>query len=432
MGPGRWPRDDETMDILSLQFLSALLAIVVIDLVLAGDNAIVIALAARSVPRHLQKRAILWGAVGALVVRTSMTLVVVWLLKIPGLLFVGGCLLVWIAYRLLLPDDPEEGTSASSGSQSFWGALRTIVIADTIMGLDNVLAVAGAAHGSFVLVVLGLLISIPIVIWGSTLILGVVERYPAFVYFGAGVLAWTAVKMMTAEPQLTEYFTAHRIIIPLLYFLVVAGVLWSGFARNHHTLESRIHARLTSSARPRATAAPDTKGETAMQKVLVPVDGSRNALHAVRHVIGEFLKKPDFEVHVLNVRPPFSRHIARFVSKNDRDSYHRDQAEQVLGPIRKMLDDFRIPHAMHTRLGHKAEMIAEEARRLRCDRIVLGTARKNSLTRMVEASVTNKVLDLTSVPVEVVVGDSVSALERYGIPVGIGAGIGALLFLAVD
>ncbi|MEO8755678.1 MAG: universal stress protein [Casimicrobiaceae bacterium] len=169
-----------------------------------------------------------------------------------------------------------------------------------------------------------------------------------------------------------------------------------------------------------------------MQKVLVPVDGSRNALHAVRHVIDAFAQTPDFEVHVLNVQPPFSRHIARFVRKQDRDSYHRDQAEQVLGPIRTMLDDFRIPHTMHTRLGGKAETIADEARRLQCDRIVLGTARKNSLTRMVEASVTNRVLDLTSVPVEVVVGDSVSKLERYGIPAGIGAGLGALLYLAVD
>jgi YjbE family integral membrane protein len=424
------------MDILSAQFLSALLAIIVIDLVLAGDNAIVIALAARSVPRDLQKRAILWGTVGAIVVRTSMTLVVVWLLKVPGLLFVGGCLLVWIAYRLLLPDEVEEGAPKPGAAQSFWSALRTIVIADTIMGLDNVLAVAGAAHGNFLLVVLGLLVSIPIVIWGSTLILRFVERYPAFVYFGAGVLAWTAVKMMTAEPHLIEYFTAHRLIIPLMYLLVVGGVLWSGFVRNHHTLESRISARLKGFVRQRAaeaTAAVNVaKGETTMQKVLVPVDGSRNALHAVRHVIDQFVKAPDFEVHVLNVQPPFSRHIARFVSSGDRDSYHREQAEQVLGPIRKMLDDFRIPHAMHTRLGRKAEMIAEEARRLRCDRIVLGTARKNSLTRMVEASITNQVLDLTTVPVEVVVGDSVSKLERYGIPAGIGAAIGALVFLAAD
>ena len=419
-----------------MQFLSALMAIIVIDLVLAGDNAIVIALAARNLPKHLQRRAIVWGTLGAILVRTSLTLVVVWLLQVPGLLFVGGCLLVWIAYKLLLPEDAGEDVDQLQSTRSLWGALRTVVIADTIMGLDNVLAVAGAAQGSFLLVVLGLLVSIPIVIWGSTLILRFVERYPAFVYFGAGVLAWTAVKMMTSEPTLTEYFAAHGAIVPLLYFLVVAGVLWSGFVRNHHKLESRITARLASAARQRAeeSVAPATvtNGETNMLKVLVPVDGSPNALLAVRHVIDAFAKKRDFEVHVLNVQPPFSRHIARFASKADRNSYHREQAEKVLGPIRDLLDAYSIPHAVHIRLGPKAETIAEEARRLHCDRIVLGTARKNSLTRMVEASVTNRVLDLTTVPVSVVVGDSVSRLERYGIPAGIGAGLGALLFLAAD
>ena len=172
------------------QFLSALLAIIVIDLVLAGDNAIVIALAARGLPAHLQKRAILWGAVGAIAVRSLMTVVVVWLLKIPGLLLVGGALLVWIAYQLLQPDDGASDAH-SPVATGFWGAMRTIVIADAVMGLDNVLAVAGAAHGSYLLVVLGLAISVPIVVWGSTVVLKVVERYPGVVYLGAGVLVWT-------------------------------------------------------------------------------------------------------------------------------------------------------------------------------------------------------------------------------------------------
>ena len=193
------------MDILSTQFLSALFAIVVIDLVLAGDNAIVIALAARNVPKHLQKKAILWGTVGAIVVRTSLTLIVVALLKIPGLLFAGGLLLVWIAYKLLIPEEGDAEGGQVKVADSFWSALRTVVIADTVMGLDNVLAVAGAAHGNFLLVALGLLISIPIVIWGSTLLLRFVERYPAFVYFGSGVLAWTSVKMMTSEPLVAPY-----------------------------------------------------------------------------------------------------------------------------------------------------------------------------------------------------------------------------------
>ena len=169
-----------------------------------------------------------------------------------------------------------------------------------------------------------------------------------------------------------------------------------------------------------------------MLKVLVPVDASRNAQHAVRHVIREFRKSPTFEVHLLNVQAPFSRHVAQFVAKKDRDSYHREQSEAVLAPLVAMLDEFRIPHAEHVKLGPKAQTIADEAKRLQCDHIVMATARKNSLTRMLEASVTNKVLDLTSVPVEVVVGDSVSKLERYGIPVGLGAGLGALALLIAD
>ena len=137
------------MELFSPEFLSALLAIVVIDLVLAGDNAIVIALAARNVPKHLQKRAILWGTAGAIVVRTSMTLIVVWLLKVPGLLFAGGALLVWIAYKLLLPEEENGNGAGTNAAGTFWSALKTIVVADMVMGLDNVLAVAGAAHGSF-------------------------------------------------------------------------------------------------------------------------------------------------------------------------------------------------------------------------------------------------------------------------------------------
>lgn len=169
-----------------------------------------------------------------------------------------------------------------------------------------------------------------------------------------------------------------------------------------------------------------------MVKVLVPVDGSRNAQQAVRHVIAEFQKNPSFEVHLLHVRAPFSKHVARFTPKADREEYHRAEADKVLAPLRQMLADVRLPFAEHVRVGPRAETIADEAKRLGCNHIVVATARKNSLTRMVQASVTNRLLDLTSVPVEVIVGDSVSNLERYGIPVGIGAGLGALVLLAAD
>ena len=157
------------MELFTPEFFTALAAIIVIDLALAGDNAIVIALAARNLPPHLQKRAILWGTFGAIAVRVVMTMAVVWLLGIPGLMAAGGAILVWIAYKLLKPQE-GEGHEVKAAA-TFWGAMQTIVIADAAMGLDNVLAVAGAAHGSFALVVIGLLISIPIVVWGSTLIL---------------------------------------------------------------------------------------------------------------------------------------------------------------------------------------------------------------------------------------------------------------------
>ena len=165
------------MELFSAAWFSALLAIVLIDLVLAGDNAIVIALAARKLPLQLQTKAIIWGTVGAIVVRTVMTVGVVWLLKIPGLMLIGGLGLVWIAYKLLAPD--SGGPSHAPTATTFMGAMKTIVIADALMGVDNVLGVAGAAKGNMDLVVIGLLISVPIVVFGSTLVLKLVERFPS-------------------------------------------------------------------------------------------------------------------------------------------------------------------------------------------------------------------------------------------------------------
>jgi YjbE family integral membrane protein len=200
-------RPHETGDGMELDagFLSALLSIVVIDLALAGDNAIVIALAARDLPPRQRKLAIAWGTVGAIVVRCAMTLAVVWLLGIPGLMAAGGIVLAWIAVKLAKPQ-PAQGGHAVHAAAGFWAAMQTIVVADAAMGLDNVLAVAGAAHGSFALVVAGLVISIPIVIWGSTLILRWVERHPWIVHVGVAVLAWTSAKMIVSEPALAEFF----------------------------------------------------------------------------------------------------------------------------------------------------------------------------------------------------------------------------------
>jgi YjbE family integral membrane protein len=225
------------MELLSPQFFSALAAIIIIDLVLAGDNAIVIALAARRLPRQLQRRAVFWGALGAVIVRTAMTVAVVWLLKVPGLLLAGGLLLVWIAYKLLLPET-ERGRQLEA-SAGFWGAIKTIVVADAVMGLDNVLAVAGAAHGSQLLVVLGLLISIPIVVWGSTLILRWLERFPGLLYVGGAVLAWTAANMIAGEPFVRAWLAGHGRWADALYVVVIGGTLGLAWLRHRRTLTAK-------------------------------------------------------------------------------------------------------------------------------------------------------------------------------------------------
>ncbi len=219
------------MELFSTPWWSALLAIVLIDLVLAGDNAIVIALAARNLPPDLQKRAILWGTVGAIAVRTAMTLIVVWLLKIPGLMLLGGLGLVWIAYKLLVDTggDEHDGPVATT----FWGAMKTIVIADALMGIDNVLGVAGAANGNMTLVVLGMLISVPIVVYGSQLVLQLVERFPIIIHLGAAVLAFTAAKMIVSEKLLADVFNPPAGYADLarwsVYVMCIAGVLGAGW-----------------------------------------------------------------------------------------------------------------------------------------------------------------------------------------------------------
>ena len=219
------------MEFLSSAWWSALLAIVLIDLVLAGDNAIVIALAARSLPQQLQKKAIVWGTVGAIVVRCAMTLGVVWLLKIPGLMLVGGLGLTWIAYKLLADQNSGEHDGPVAGT--FWGAMKTIVVADALMGVDNVLGVAGAAHGAFDLVVVGLLLSVPIMVFGSTLVLKLVERFPLIIHAGAAVLAYTAAHMIIAEPLLDGVFDDHAPVRWLTYGVVIAGVLAAGWWATH-------------------------------------------------------------------------------------------------------------------------------------------------------------------------------------------------------
>ena len=203
-------------------WFSALATIVVIDLVLAGDNALVIGLAARNVPREWQRRVVLWGTAGAIAVRVLLTAVVVWLLKVPAFLLIGGVALVYVGWKLTRDKDVAH---AIQPKQSVRGAIGTIIVADAVMGVDNVLAIGGAAQGSLLLVIIGLAVSIPIVIAGSALVLKWVERYPAILWIGAGVLGWTAAKMIASEPLLRAWFVAYPLARTALYVLIVGGLI---------------------------------------------------------------------------------------------------------------------------------------------------------------------------------------------------------------
>jgi YjbE family integral membrane protein len=211
-------------DFFSAAFVSALFAIVLIDLVLAGDNALIIGLVARNLPANTQRRAILWGTFGAIAVRALMAIVVVYILDMPGFMLAGGLALVWIARKLLTPEESGATSRIVKGpATSFAGALRTIVIADAVMGVDNVLAIGGAAGGSVLLIVLGLAISVPIIVWGSQLVIRLVDRFPSVVLLGGAVLGWTAYSMVVREPLLATWFELHpatKLVAAILIFSI--------------------------------------------------------------------------------------------------------------------------------------------------------------------------------------------------------------------
>lgn len=186
------------LDFTSAAFWLAVGQIILIDIVLSGDNAVVIALACRNLAVDQRKKGIFWGVAGAVSLRVVLTTCAALVMNLPWLKVVGGLLLLWIAVKLMLPED-EEGEDIEA-SAHLWGAVKTIVVADFVMSLDNVIAVAGAAHGSLVLLLFGLAVSIPLIVWSSQLILRWMERYPVIVLFGAALLGYVSGQMIFTDP----------------------------------------------------------------------------------------------------------------------------------------------------------------------------------------------------------------------------------------
>src|SRR5258706_4159136 len=197
------------MELGSPQSWLPLMQIIGVNIVLPGDNAVVIALAARSLPPKQQKQAVLWGSGAAVVMRIVLTIVAVELLQLPYLKLVGAVLLLWIGVQLLVPEHEEEGGAADKSPASMAAAVRTILIADLVMSLDNVIAVAAAAKGSLTLLVVGLLVSIPLVVFGSTYLMKIMERWPIIITLGAALLGYVAGEMAVGDPSVKDWIDAN-------------------------------------------------------------------------------------------------------------------------------------------------------------------------------------------------------------------------------
>ena len=200
-------------EFLTAHFWLAVGQIIMIDILLGGDNAVVIALACRQLPPEQRTKGIVWGTVGAIVLRVILIAFALTLLAIPFLKLVGGALLIWIGVKLLAPDEDEH--SSIQSSDKLWGAVKTVIIADLVMSVDNVIAIAGAAQGAgeqhqMALVIFGLLVSIPIIVWGSQLVLKLMDRFPFIITAGGMLLGWIAGTMAHSDPALANYLPQDR------------------------------------------------------------------------------------------------------------------------------------------------------------------------------------------------------------------------------
>lgn len=221
-----------------LDWFILFLQIMLINIVLSGDNAVVIALASKNLPLHQRKQAIWWGAFGAIALRVVLTVIAVYILKVPFIQALGSVLLLWIAIKLLID---EEDHSNVKQAATLSKAVSTIILADFVMSLDNVLAIAAKAKGEVGVIILGIGLSIPIIVWGSTLVVNLLKRYPIFVYLGAGILGYTAGEMFIADEELATRLLGDisHYVLPIVTTLIVlaSGVLkkWVFRPRQRHT-----------------------------------------------------------------------------------------------------------------------------------------------------------------------------------------------------
>jgi len=364
------------MNFTDATFWVALLQIIGVNIVLSGDNAVVIALAARSLPAKQQKQAVLWGSGAAVVMRIILTVVAVQLLTLPYLKLIGAALLLWIGVQLLLPEDEEEGEGKTSTSTGMGAAIRTILIADLVMSLDNVIAVAAAAKGSLTLLILGLLISIPLVIFGSTLLMKFMERWPIIITIGGALLGWVAGEMAISDPAVKEWVDTNAAWLhyaaPVLGAAIVVAV---GKILSRRSAEHEIDRPIVDLA-----SASDQRGAAAggASRVLLVADDTPASLRGVSQFVEEMRGSAGkFAVDLLSVQSPVNRDVSNFVDDDSIKGHHRDEGMKAVEPARAALEQAGIPCVVHIGVGDFTHVVLHYAKTLGSTRMYLtDTARE--------------------------------------------------------
>jgi YjbE family integral membrane protein len=390
---------------LTPDFWIAVAQIIMIDILLGGDNAVVIALACRKLPPAQRTQGILWGTAGAIVLRIVLIFFALQLLAIPFLKVAGALLLVWIGVKLLLPEH-EEGHNAIEGSDKLWGAVKTVIVADFVMSVDNVIAIAGAAEASgsgqhsMALVIFGVLVSIPIIVWGSLLVLKLMDRFPIIITAGGMLLGWIAGTMIVTDPALIK-----PDVMPQLPKLPATDLVRYGAGLAGALLVLGLGKWLAvrgekPTAAPAMAQASPPKGQ--FKRMLLAVDGSDSSLRAVQQVLAmrQEMRDPSALVlHLLNVQRPVSGDVASFVANKSIEEYHDECSAEALAPARSVLMAAQCPFQEHRLVGAPGATIAATAQSQTCDLIVMGTRGQGSTTATMLGSVAQGVLEHAQVPV---------------------------------
>ena len=384
--------------LLTTEFLIAVGQIIMIDILLGGDNAVVIALACRKLPPKQRRLGILWGTAGAIGLRVVLIFFALTLLQIPYLKIVGAALLLWIGIKLLLPEHEDEGHGNIEASDKLWAAVKTVIVADFVMSLDNVIAIAGAAEGAggdhkMPLVVFGLLVSIPIIVWGSQLVIKLMDRYPLIITLGGMLLGWIAGSMVVSDPVLKDWSATQPGWWP--YLASAIGALFE-------LLVGKWLAARARAARPATAAVAEPAQPNRLRRVLLAVDGSEHSDQAVRYVIGirEDLRDPQaLGLHLVNVQRPVPSDVSRFVPGQNLKEYHLEGSEQALASARALLGEAGIACQEHRRVGEAAAVIAGLAKETGCDLVVMGARGLGGVAAGLVGSVAQATVAQSSVPV---------------------------------